>query len=196
MERPEPAPRGGQVLVIVAVLVAATVLLFAVLHSYDAWTERYSPRARAAASIEPHVAGMLSEPIAPPAVKQPFVRGKLVVIDRASKAVDRAFFELAPGAYANDASEIGTVALVDCEPKLLGDFRLQKGTKRVVARAYATTCRVEVVDWAARASTGVTWITSEERPPREMFAMFYKSDWHAKRPAAAIARWLIKLPRQ
>jgi hypothetical protein len=196
-DRPEPpASQRGTVVVILGVFAGAAVVIVAFALLYEPWTKRYSRRGVAARAIAPHVTTLTSASIAAPVVTSPYVRGKIVVVDRDESAIDGAFFELAEGLYANDASELGTLALVRCEPLLIGDFRAAKDTKRVIARAYATTCTVEVIDWSARRSTGKTTITSNEKPPREMFASFYKGDWHAKRPSAAIAKWLTRLPRQ
>lgn len=146
--------------------------------------------------IEPFAASIAATPIEAASVSKPLVRGRLAVIDRDHRSVDDAFFAIPKILAADHAGQIGTVALVHCEPVYMGDFRLERNTTRVIAKAYNTTCNVNVVDWVGRRSTGSGWVNTEARPPRKLFNFFYTNDWHAPRPTKSIAEWLSKLPRE
>lgn len=70
----------------------------------------------------------------------PYLRGRLVVLDRHKRAVDKLFFDLPDALRATSYSDVGTVVL-------LAKGKERSGSYTGGAPAYVQKCKVDIVDW-------------------------------------------------
>jgi hypothetical protein len=115
----------------------------------------------------------------------PFTTGKMVIVNKTTKAVEDPYFDLPENLKATKPEEVGTIVQVTYEEN-------QVGTYTSGSKAYQYTARVNVVDKATGKIVGRTTFKGGEPPS----SVKRGSNGYGSRPTEQIKTYLVGLARK
>ncbi len=142
-------------------------------------------------TIESHLGQYLSIKPASGAVDNPYIAGKVVVVNRTDRSIDELSHWYNDNAdfdklRANTPKEVGTVIWLDYTDQAFGSYT--DG-----ATAYQSECKLTIIDKAQNIIVGEYTIDGPEPPATKSGS----GDVHAARPGSdAIMQYILSLPRQ
>ena len=110
--------------------------------------------------------------------------GKVLAIDAGATVLDPAHDRLPVTARARTDQEVGTVALVRCERRLVGSYGYSW------AKGYAHACNARLLAWPSRRM--IAYVTAEASPPSSVRLAMWNHT--AARPSAELAQRIAALP--
>src|SRR3989338_5876415 len=123
---------------------------------------------------------------------EPYLHGKLLLIDTERRAVDQWVYPKLPKALrSRSPEEVGTVGLVTWGWEQVGVY-VGDGTKEETGKAYVSTVEVALVDPATRTVIGRIFLQGE--PPAG--GLTRKGDYRSERPMFKLLQYLEPLPRR
>ena len=126
------------------------------------------------------------------AAAEPYLHGKLLLIDTERRAVDQWVYPKLPKALrSRSPEEVGTVGLVTWGWEQVGVY-VGDGTKEETGKAYVSTVEVALVDPATR--TVIGRISLQGEPPAG--GLTRKGDYRSERPMFKLLQYLETLPRR
>jgi hypothetical protein len=115
----------------------------------------------------------------------PYIKGKIVVVNKADIKVDDPYFDLPEDVKAVKPEEVGTIVWVTYDPRLVG--RYTNG-----AAGYQYTATVTVIDKANGTIVGRSSFTGSEPPSTKKGS----GDAYGSKPSDDIKNYLLGLPRK
>ena len=109
--------------------------------------------------------------------------GKVIALDPVRRTLDAVHDELPVEIRARRPDEVGTIALISCETRLVGRYI-------GIGGAYAHDCTVTIVDASSQALMGYTG--AQNTPPRKVVFGFFPHT--ASRPTGRVAAAIADLP--
>lgn len=117
--------------------------------------------------------------------RTPYINMKAVVVDKAQKKVDDAFFDLDEKIRASNPKECATVVLCNYERSYVGAY--SDGS-----HGYRTDCKVEIVDLIAKKVIHEESFRGDDPPSLKSTS----GDFIASKPTGKVVEFLNKLPRK
>ncbi|HYT91824.1 MAG TPA: hypothetical protein VEL76_24125 [Gemmataceae bacterium] len=124
---------------------------------------------------------------------QPYVRGKIVTVDRTVKEIDPIFLDLPADLRADSQEDVGAVVFLNWQMKDTGLVVVTKGTTPVpgAPRLYERTCDITVVDRTTGQVSAQTTVTSKLNQEK-----YVPDDIHEGRPVSQVLSYLTGLTRK
>jgi len=125
----------------------------------------------------------------------PYIRGKVIIVDKSKGKFDDLFFELPDSLKATDPAEVGTVIWTAHDRECIGTYHPVglHGSEHRAGTGYRRTCTIKIIDRSLGVVVGNKTFYGKDPPP-------YTSgggDRYGDPPSSRkIVRYIAKLPRR
>jgi hypothetical protein len=128
-----------------------------------------------------------------PCEGEPYVRGKVVTVDRTLKEIDPLFLDLPGSLCAQSPEEVGAVVLLDWQMKDAGWIvtRNRSGKETHKSKFYEHLCDITVVDRVTGCVSARATVTNRNDPDKRLMA-----DVMTGKPTPQVLSFLNSLPRK
>lgn len=156
------------------------------------------PEKERKAALEPHIAGYLAEDgLRDVSERGPgYVKGKIVIVDRAKRAVEAGSLWVPAEIRADDDGEVGTIVWLEYGERPGNPYRVEETGQ--VLNSVVQTCSVTVIDRAAREIVAKATVAGKQRDFAKVSAEGAAAGGSlvGERPVQAIVDFLSALPRR